>query len=217
MQDPFVGEIMTFAGNFVPRGFAACDGSLRPISQNTALFSLLGTSYGGDGRTTFALPDVRGRALLNAGAGPGLSPRTVGEASGAEKVTLTVTQMPSHNHPVAGQPLTATGTIPKASVTITSSSSVKCNSSGTSSNSPQGAYPGDGGSSIWSGSADSTMATDMVTTTSTVTNDIPVSANLNLSGVSTGLVGGGQPVPTMSPFLCITYCIATEGIFPSRP
>ena len=101
-MEPFVGEIMLFAGNYAPRGWAVCDGQLLAISQNDALFSLLGTTYGGDGRTTFALPDLRGRAPVHQGNGPGLSGRTLGSKGGEEHVTLTVNQMPSHAHPVMG-------------------------------------------------------------------------------------------------------------------
>ena len=96
--NPFIGEISIFAGDFPPRGWAFCNGQLLSISQNTALFSILGTIYGGDGRTTFALPDLRGRAPMQPRIGPGLSPRQLGERSGAEEVTLTIAQMPSHNH-----------------------------------------------------------------------------------------------------------------------
>jgi microcystin-dependent protein len=98
MSEPFVGEIRMFAGNFAPRGWAFCDGQLLAVSQNDALFSLLGTIYGGDGRTTFGLPDLRGRVPIHAGSGPGLSPRNLGAKGGAEAVTLTVNQLPSHNH-----------------------------------------------------------------------------------------------------------------------
>jgi len=98
MSEPFVGEIRMFAGNFAPRGWAFCDGQLLAVSQNDALFSLLGTIYGGDGRTTFGLPDMRGRIPLHAGTGPGLSQRRLGAKGGAEKVTLTVNQLPSHTH-----------------------------------------------------------------------------------------------------------------------
>ena len=87
-----------FAGNFAPRGWAFCDGQLLAVSQNDALFSLLGTIYGGDGRTTFGLPDLRGRIPIHAGTGPGLSPRRLGAKAGEEKVTLTVNQLPSHSH-----------------------------------------------------------------------------------------------------------------------
>ncbi len=100
MSEPFVGEVRMFAGNFAPRGWAFCDGQLLAVSQNDALFSLLGTIYGGDGRTTFGLPDLRGRIPIHAGTGPGLSPRRLGAKGGAENVTLTVNQMPSHGHPM---------------------------------------------------------------------------------------------------------------------
>lgn len=97
-MDPLIGQIILFAGNFAPRGWAFCNGQLLSIAQNTALFSLLGTTYGGDGRTTFALPDLRGRVPMHAGNGPGLSYRNLGETGGTETNTLTVNQMPSHSH-----------------------------------------------------------------------------------------------------------------------
>jgi len=97
-QEPYLGNIVMFAGNFAPRGWAFCEGQILPISQNTALFSLLGTTYGGDGRTTFALPDLRGRAPVSAGRGPGLSDRRWGERFGVETVTLNTNQIPNHNH-----------------------------------------------------------------------------------------------------------------------
>lgn len=96
--EPFIGEIMLFAGNFEPKGWAFCDGRLLPIAQHTALFSILGTTYGGDGKTTFALPDLRGRAPIGQGQGPGLSNYSLGEMGGQESVTLTAAQMPAHNH-----------------------------------------------------------------------------------------------------------------------
>lgn len=98
MSEPYVGEIRMFAGNFAPRGWALCDGQLLAVSQNDALFSLLGTIYGGDGRTTFGLPDLRGRLPMHAGDGPGLSQRRLGAKGGAESVTLNVNQLPSHTH-----------------------------------------------------------------------------------------------------------------------
>ncbi len=98
MADQFVGEIRIFAGNFAPNGWAFCDGQLMPISQNTALFSLLGTMYGGNGKTNFALPNLQGNAPLGPGQGPGLSDRIQGEVGGAEVVTLVATEMPSHTH-----------------------------------------------------------------------------------------------------------------------
>lgn len=100
MSEPFIGEIRMFAGNFAPRGWALCDGQLLAVSQNDALFSLLGTIYGGDGRTTFGLPDMRGRIPIHAGNGPGLSSRRLGTKGGSQKVTLTANQLPSHTHPM---------------------------------------------------------------------------------------------------------------------
>jgi microcystin-dependent protein len=98
MADPFVAEIRMFGFNFAPTGWASCDGQLMPISQNTALFSLLGTTYGGDGRSTFALPDLQGRTPMHSGDGPGLSQRFHGEADGSATVTLLQSEMPAHNH-----------------------------------------------------------------------------------------------------------------------
>ena len=98
MSEPFIGEIRMFAGTFAPRGWAFCDGQLLAVSQNDALFSLYGTLYGGDGRTTFGLPDMRGRIPVHQGTGPGLSQRRLGAKGGSETVTLTTNQMPSHTH-----------------------------------------------------------------------------------------------------------------------
>lgn len=97
-MEPYVGEVRLFAGNFPPRNWAFCDGRLLPISQNEVLFTVIGTTYGGDGQTTFALPDLRGRIPLGQGQGTGLSPRVLGESFGLETVTLLTTQIPAHNH-----------------------------------------------------------------------------------------------------------------------
>ena len=98
-MDPFIGEIRMFAGNYAPNGWAFCDGAIQSIAQNTALFSLLGTTFGGNGQTTFALPDLRGRVPLHFGQGPGLSNRSLGELAGTETVTLINQQLPVHRHP----------------------------------------------------------------------------------------------------------------------
>jgi len=108
MSEPFVGEIKMFAGSFAPRGWAFCDGQLLGIAQNDALFSLLGTIYGGDGRTTFGIPDLRGRLPIHMGSGPGLSPRQIGAKSGSESVTVVTTQLPSHTHPLQASSSAAT-------------------------------------------------------------------------------------------------------------
>ena len=98
MTEPFFGEIRMFAGNFAPRSWAFCDGQLLAVSQNDALFSLFGTIYGGDGRTTFGLPDLRGRVPIHQGSGPGLTPRQLGAKSGSETVTLSSNEVASHSH-----------------------------------------------------------------------------------------------------------------------
>jgi microcystin-dependent protein len=101
--DPFIGEVALFAFGYAPNGWAVCNGQLLPISQNTALFSLIGTYYGGNGVTTFALPDLRGRIAINQGTGPGLSTKYIGEYGGSESVILNVSQMPQHSHTVTYQ------------------------------------------------------------------------------------------------------------------
>lgn len=97
-MEPFIGQIMLFGGNFAPRGWALCDGQLLPISQYTALFSILGTTYGGDGESTFGLPDLRGRVAVHEGDGPGLDPKSLGEKGGQNEVSLTANNLPSHTH-----------------------------------------------------------------------------------------------------------------------
>lgn len=111
-MQPYIGEIRLFGCTFAPNGWADCDGQLLPIADNDALFALIGTTYGGDGQTTFALPDLRGRVPLHQGSSPGLSTRVIGEMAGAESVTLSSTQMPSHTHTVAATSAGATSTAP---------------------------------------------------------------------------------------------------------
>ena len=113
MSSPFVAEIRMFAGNFAPTGWASCDGQLLPISQNTALFSLLGTYYGGDGKSTFALPQLAGNCPVGQGQGAGLSERFLGEIGGTPQVTLLTSEMPAHNHFIeAYQDDLAAGVVP---------------------------------------------------------------------------------------------------------
>jgi microcystin-dependent protein len=116
MADPFIAEIKMFAGNFAPRGWAFCDGQTLSIAQNTALFSLVGTTYGGDGVTTFKLPDLRGRVPIHQGQGPGLSPYVLGEVSGSESITLTTANLPAHSHPANSTQAQASGTRPAGAV-----------------------------------------------------------------------------------------------------
>ena len=144
-MDPFIGEIILFAGNFAPRGWALCDGQLLSISQNQALFSILGTTYGGDGRTTFALPDLRGRVPVHPGTGPGLSTINQGQKGGTETNTLTEAQIAQHHHLVG------------------------CTSSLGNQDSPIGAIPAAEQvptDSLWSdGNPDGTLQADVITST----------------------------------------------------
>ena len=118
MSEPFIAEIRIFAGNFAPRGWAFCNGQLLPISQNTALFSLIGTTYGGDGRTTTALPNMEGRAPMHQGRAPGLPSRRLGQRGGTETVTLTEAQLPNHSHSLFASTLIADETQPASNVTF---------------------------------------------------------------------------------------------------
>lgn len=118
MSNPFLGEIRLFAGNFNPRGWAFCAGQLLPISQNDALYALIGTTYGGDGQTTFGLPDLRGRVAVGQGTGTGLSTYVVGQLSGTETVLLNVNQMPSHNHTLLAYDVDATTATPGPGVAL---------------------------------------------------------------------------------------------------
>ena len=116
MAEPFIGQIQAFGFNFAPKGWAFCNGQIMSIAQNSALFALIGTMYGGDGTTTFALPDLRGRVALNQGQGPGLSSYAIGQISGQETVTLLQTEMPTHSHIVNGYSDTGNDLVPTGSV-----------------------------------------------------------------------------------------------------
>lgn len=121
-MDPFVAEIRIFPFNFPPKGWAFCDGQLLTISQNTALFSLVGTFYGGDGKTTFALPNLQGNTMMHTGQGPGLSQRFLGEMGGEESVTLLTSEMPAHRHTLQGAITLATVSTPAANLAMAKSS-----------------------------------------------------------------------------------------------
>jgi microcystin-dependent protein len=122
MADPFVAEIRIFPFNFAPRGWAWCDGQLLPLSQNTALFSLLGTTYGGNGKSNFALPDLQGRAPMHPGQGPGLSLHDLGESGGSETVTLLESEIPGHSHGLRASVDSGDLAIPTANRSLASSS-----------------------------------------------------------------------------------------------
>jgi microcystin-dependent protein len=180
MSEPFLGQISAFGFNFAPRGWATCDGQILSIAQNTALFSLLGTTYGGNGQTTFALPDLRGRVGVHQGGGPGLSPYVMGEVTGVENVTLIQTQMPAHNH------------VALSTVSAAASSLAPTDTPGDS------FLVGGGGINVFNPTTDGTkMNAGMVTTT-------------------VQMSGGSQPHDNLQPLLCVNFCIAVQGIFPSR-
>lgn len=131
MSDPYVGEIRMFGGNFAPRGHALCDGQLLAISQNDALFSLLGTLYGGDGRTTFGLPDLRGRVPLHQGTGPALSQRNIGSRAGAEVASVTAAQLPAHGHDLMASTNDAADSNPLTNTTATATATAIYGGTGT--------------------------------------------------------------------------------------
>jgi microcystin-dependent protein len=187
-MDPYMSEIRMFAGNFAPLAWAFCDGSLLPISDNTALFSLLGTTYGGDGQTTFALPDLRGRVPVGTGQGPGLTNVFLGEQAGAESVTLTSAQMAAHNHTNV---VTATATC--APFVINDSAII---------DSPEGTYLAQvAGVNRYATTHDAVMGSNPITGSGTA--------------VMTP-AGGSQAHDNMQPSLAVQYIICVEGIYPSR-
>ncbi len=144
-MDPFIGTIMMFGGNFAIRDWAFCNGQLLPIAQNTALFSILGTTYGGNGQTTFALPDLRGRAPIHWGQGSGLSGITLGQVGGTESVTLLTNNLPAHNHAMTGSTLAGNSSVPTGAVPANSGALDKEYSTELSSNvamAPTGAAGG---------------------------------------------------------------------------
>ncbi|MDG2122337.1 MAG: tail fiber protein [Verrucomicrobiales bacterium] len=187
MADPFIAEIIMFGGNFAPRGWALCEGQLLAISQNSALFSLLGTMYGGDGRTTFGLPDMRGRAPMHAGGGPGLATRQEGQKFGTETNTHSQSQLPAHTH--AGT--TNVTLTPRGGGAATADSSVGNHFASSS---------GFGGTtSLYANTPNTELAGGDLSLSTTLTN-----------------TGGSQAVNNMAPFLAIHFIISLFGTFPSR-
>jgi microcystin-dependent protein len=152
-MEPFLGQIIMFAGNFAPRSWAFCNGQLLSISQNTALFSILGTTYGGDGQTTFALPDLRGRVPISPGIGPGLPSYNLGQRSGQANVTLTVNNMPNHNHPA----------------TTNTTTQIEVNTDSGEEVTPSGQYIAEHGDDAFSGTATSGETLAGATSTSSTT------------------------------------------------
>lgn len=188
MADPFLGEIRSFAFNIVPQGWAACNGQILQIVQNSALFTLLGNAFGGDGVKTFCLPDLRGRAIVNEGNGKNLTPRTRGQQFGTETVALTTTQMPIHIH----------------SITANGKGTLKCKNIVANTTNPA------------SNSISANATGDQLPIYSTAAPDTPmnngsvaVSGNTEVAGTNTGH-------DNMQPYLAINYCIALAGIYPPR-
>jgi microcystin-dependent protein len=173
-MNPYLGEIRIFSGNFAPKGWAMCNGQLLSIQSNTALFSLLGTYYGGNGTTTFALPDLRGRLPVHQGQGQGLSPYNIGQIGGNESVTLITQQLPRHNHNV-------------------------------------GSFNGPGNSQHPSNAnlASTTDANDKMYTSA-------ASDGTTLNTAAMTFNGNSQPHNNLQPYLCMTFIIATVGIYPPR-
>jgi microcystin-dependent protein len=186
-MDEFLGTIKLFGFNFAPKGWAFCQGQLMSISQNTALFSLLGTYYGGNGQTTFALPDLRSRVAVGQGQGPGLSQYDMGQQGGMETVTLIANQMPVHTH-AATATTTAVMTAEMSQASATNPND-RCLASGTQIYADNDPNQNRG------------MSPHCITATTTVTI-----AN----------AGGSQPVGIITPYLALNYCICTQGIYPSR-
>jgi len=196
-MEGYMAEIRMFAGNFAPLYWSFCDGRLLPINNFNALFALIGNFYGGDGRTTFALPDLRGRVPVGTGAGPGLPSVELGEMAGTQEETLITSEMPAHNHQ-------AQMTLPTYSGSVTPQAKTGL---GSFVNNPAGNYPApSGGSNIYSSSANAAMGSSPVT----------IISNNGSGSVTIGANGGSQPHNNMQPYLGMNYIICLEGIFPSR-
>lgn len=185
-MEAFLGLITIFAGNFAPRGWAFCQGQILSIAQNTALFSLLGTTYGGNGQTTFALPDLRGRVPTGTGQGPGLPPVNQGEIAGSPTTTLLITNMPAHNHTATASSSTAASTSAGTLQAPTASSLL------AQSNQRDAQY-------IEAANAGTTVL-----------------LGGGQTNVTVGIAGGSQPISILQPYLGLNFIIALEGIYPSR-
>ncbi|MEM7505431.1 MAG: tail fiber protein [Pseudomonadota bacterium] len=185
-QEYYIGQIFLGGWNFCPRGSAFANGALLPISDYTAVFAVLGTAFGGDGRTTFALPDLRGRTPLAPGQSPGLSRFHIGQKGGAESTALNSNQLAAHTHALTG----------------TLSGSIQGSSSTASTGTPTNAAPAITGGSAYASGPPAPMADGTV--------------SLDLSGAALSSSGEGQSFGLRDPYLALQYCIALQGIFPTR-
>jgi len=198
-MDPFIGEIRMFCGNFAPSGWALCNGQLMAISQYQALFAILGTNFGGNGTTNFGLPNLQGRVPMHWGNGQGLTPRILGESAGVENVTLTIPNMPMHNH--------------QATFTPSGGGAAQVNVTTTVGNLPSpvgnmlGQSPGAG----------PTQAPIYAPPTSPVSGQLAgVSGGGGGGTVAVAMTGGSTPIGIVQPFQAVTFIIALNGVFPSR-
>jgi microcystin-dependent protein len=190
MSQPYVGQIILVGFNFAPNGWMFCNGQLLAISNYVALFQLIGTTYGGDGQSTFALPDLRGRIPISMGQGPGLQSYVIGEQGGAEAVTLAASQLPAHTHTVNSSNLTA---------------AMRCTTGSGNQQGPAGNVP-------------ATEAAGVTMTYSSAAADMPMNPAAVTPGpaVPSGVAGGIQTHNNMQSYLGLNYCISLFGIFPSQ-
>lgn len=210
-SEPMLAGICVFAGNFAPRNYALAQGQILSISQNQALYSLLGTTYGGDGRVTFALPDLRGRVAISAGTQPGLSSYSLGQRGGAETVSLTVQEFPSHSHsatttvvPSFDNDAMNTGSIINLQgIAQTASSTAPGGNSLAIINARRSGYYSTAAPTVQMANEAVTIAVDVSQTTASATTQI-------------GLTGASQAHENRMPYIAMNWIIALQGIFPSR-
>ncbi|MBX3617353.1 phage tail protein [Nitrosomonas sp.] len=210
--DPFIGEISYVAFNFAPEGWFQCNGQTLPVNQYAALFSLIGTTYGGDGVTNFKLPDMRGRVPVHQGQHPGGSVFTMGQSSGSENMTLTINNMPVHNHSATAVSVSTSTVAPGATATSTlkavNSDADKKTAEGNSLANAKGL------NSAYSAAAPNvSMSPASIETT---LNGVNVNTATTTT-VTVGNAGGSQPFSIMQPYTTVNCIIAWQGIFPSRP
>lgn len=203
MSDPFIGQISMFAGNFAPRGWALCNGQLLAISSNSALFSLLGTNYGGDGVTTFALPNLQSRSPVGTGTGGGLTNVQLGQVGGVESTTLTTLNMPIHSHGVT------------TTATAISTGSLQVAGTGSNASTTPSATNNILGASGAGGPPSAAIWSDQLTSPVTLANPETINTTLNVN-VTVQPTGSSQPLPIRNPYLGMNFIIALEGIYPSR-
>lgn len=201
----YLGSLCAFGGNFAIRGFARTDGQLLAVSSNTALFSILGTTYGGDGRTTFGLPDLRGRSAIGAGNGPGLPNYRLGQKGGHESVSLTTANLPAHSHSAATTITSIADDTGSSAVlrAVAGNASTNSPTANTLANSPRR-------ENIYSASAPSV---DMNTSAIDLTLNVTVTSEAT---TTVGNTGSGSPVSIRDPYLAVTWLIALQGLYPPR-